>query len=416
MSLLGGEAAAIDKPLSEDAALGLFYARNLELIAAAYGLETAQAERIIAAAIPNPELNLYSQEIAPHYIDPRYGPAIDVAISQLIETAGKRHLRMESSEFGSLAAESDLRDAARTLSQALRRSFYALLLAQKDQETMEEQYRHVRSLVEINRQRLDAGDISERDLARIQVEALKIQSEVDQAVAKRASARAQLALLLAWPKNAENLVVEDRWPDGHAFDRLPDAPTASSKAIEQRPDVQSSKLRMAQADKELALAKAKAIPDVTFSAGFSHDWGNIVTNSATLGLSVPLPLFYRNEGQIAQAGIHRNDAELQVRKVVNTVRAEIETALAAWRSANAVVKRFESEVLRKAQYIRDTAEIAYAQGDADIVDLIQAQRDYRTAMADYYQAEAARAYAYADLKTVLAMEPMELDAVPAETP
>ncbi|MBM4200962.1 MAG: TolC family protein, partial [Gammaproteobacteria bacterium] len=123
--------AATARVLSEDQVLGLFYARNLELISAAFDLETARAEKIIAAAIPNPELNLYSQEIAPHYVDPRFGPAIYVTVEQLIETAGKRRLRTESSVLGAEAAESDLRDAARTLSQTVRRAHYGLLLAQK---------------------------------------------------------------------------------------------------------------------------------------------------------------------------------------------------------------------------------------------------------------------------------------------
>lgn len=414
--LFSAHAAAIDNSLSENAALGLFYSRNLELISAAYGLETAQAQRIIASAIPNPELVLYSQEIAPRYPDASIGPALYVTVSQLIETAGKRRLRMESSAVGARAAESELRDAARILSQALRHAFYRLLLAQKGQSMAEEQYRHVQQLVEVNQQRFDVGDISERDLARIKVEASKVQSDLDRAVANRGRANAELAVLLAWPQNAEQLVAEDRWPDGSIFERLHDAGSAGREAIDRRPDVESSRLRKAQADKEFELAKAHAIPDVTFNAGFGHDWGNIVTNAATLGLSVPLPIYYRNEGQVAQAGIHRNDAEVQIRRVENNVRAEVITALAAWRAADAVVKRFKQEILQKAKYIRDTAEVAYSQGDTDIVDLIQAQRDYRTALSDYFQSEADRAFAYADLKMALAMETMEFEITPTSTP
>ena len=76
---------------------------------------------------------------------------------------------------------------------------------------------------------------------------------------------------------------------------------------------------MEQAKKDIELAKAQAIPNVTVLAGFGHDWGNIVTNAAQVGISVPLPLFYRNEGQIAQAGVRANDREVQVRRTENTV-------------------------------------------------------------------------------------------------
>lgn len=398
--------------LTEEQVVGLFYARNLDLISAAFGLETARAEKIIAAAIPNPELNLYSQEIAPHYIDPRFGPAIYVTVEQLIETAGKRRLRTESSVLGAEAAESDLRDAARTLSQQVRRAHYALLLAQKKVEVSEGQLEHVTRLVKANEHRLEVGDISERDLARIKVEAAKVESELDQSWADLAKARAQVAVLLAWPKDSEHLAVADRWPSGETFRRHKNLASATAAALDQRPDLQAARLREQQAKKDVELAKAHAIPNVTVSAGFGHDWGNMVTNAATLALHVPLPIFYQNEGQIARAGIHSNDTEVAVRRTENTTRAEVATALAAWQATDAVVHRFETEVIRKAEYIRDSAEYAYSQGGTDIIDLIQAQRDFRAALFDYFQAQANRAYAYADLRMALADDSADIRVAP----
>ncbi len=409
-------AAAVPRVLSEDQALGLFYARNLELISAAFGLETARAEKIIAAAIPNPELNLYSQEIAPHYVDPRFGPAIYVTVQQLIETAGKRRLRTESSVLGAEAAESDLRDAARTLSQGVRRAHYGLLLAQKRVEVSQSQFDHVTELVKANKARLALGDISERDLARIQVEAAKVASELDQAGAELEKARAQLAVLLAWPKDSEQLSAADRWPDGDAFRNHTSLDAATAAALDQRPDLQAARLRQQQAKKDMELAKAEAIPNVTVSAGFGHDWGNMVTNAATLSLHVPMPIFYQNEGQIAQAGIRSNDAEVAIRRTENTTRAEVATALAAWQATDAVVHRLETEVIKRAEYIRDSAEYAYSQGGTDIIDLIQAQRDFRAALFDYFQAQANRAYAYADLKMALADDGTRVAIAPEANP
>jgi cobalt-zinc-cadmium efflux system outer membrane protein len=405
-----------ERLLTEDQALGLFYGRNLELISAAFGLEIAMAEKIIAAAIPNPELNLYSQEIAPRYPDPAIGPALYASIAQLIETAGKRRLRTESSELGARAAENDLRNAARTLSQTVRQAFYGLLLAQKKLGAAQDQSRHVQELVGVNQERFDVGDISERDLTRIKIEALKVRSDLDQAGAQLASARSQLALILAWPRDADQLVAEDRWPSSETFSHVKDVGSATVQAIERRPDIQAAKFRQDQAKKNVELAKAHVIPNVTVSAGFGHDWGNIVTNAATLGLSVPLPLFYRNEGQIAQAGIRANDSEVQVRRAENNVRSEVTTAVAAWRAADAVVKRFETDILKKARYIRDSAEFAYSQGGTDIIDLIQAQRDYRAALFDYYQAQANRAFAYADLKMALGEDNPDVQVIPETAP
>ncbi|MFO1418109.1 MAG: TolC family protein [Methylotetracoccus sp.] len=402
--------------LSEERAIGLFYARSLELLSAAYGLDATRAEQIVAAAIPNPELNLYSQEIAPQYPDSSIGPAIYANLQQLIETAGKRRLRMESSELGTRAAENELLDTARTLTQWVRRAFFGLLLAQKNAETARDQLTHVEKLADAYKSRYEAGDIAERDLRRIELEVDKVRSDIDRIDADLTAARARLATMLAWPRGADGLVAEDRWPGSEAFGTLTDAAAASTQAIDRRPDIQAAKLRHDQAKKEVELAKAQAIPNVTILAGFGHDWGNIVTNAATLGLSVPLPLFYRNEGQIANAAARANDREVQVRKTENTVRSEVYTAIASWRSANSVVLRFENDVLKKAKYIRDSAEFAYAQGGTDIVDLIQAERDYRNAMLDYFQAEASRAFAYADLKTALGEDNPSIESVPETQP
>ncbi|WP_228720074.1 TolC family protein [Methylococcus geothermalis] len=390
--------------MSEEQVIGLFYARNLSLISAEFGLETAQAQKLIAAAIPNPELNLYSQELAPNYPIASNGPVIYVSVSQLIETAGKRRLRMENSLLGEQAAESDLRDAIRTLTQAVRRAYYDLLLAQETMEATQEQSRHVQRLVEVQQKRFDVGDISERDLTRIKIEALKSQSDIDKTTAQVVSARSQLAVFLAWPEETAHLSVKDQWPDGKAFDDLKDAVSAVGFAMERRPDLLAARTRYAQAKQGIDLAKAQRIPDVRITAGFAHDLGNFVQNGATLGISVPLPLFYRQEGEIAQAGIRSNDAELRVRQTEVAVHSEVSTAFAAWISANTIVKRFETEVLQKAKHIRDSAEIAYTNGSTDIIDLIQAQRDYRNTILDYYQAQANRAYAYADLKMAIGEE------------
>lgn len=392
------------KALSEDQVIGLFYARNLSLISAEFGLETAQAQKLIAAAIPNPELSLYSQELAPNYPVSSNGPVIYVSVSQLIETAGKRRLRMENSQLGEQAAEADLRDAIRTLSQAVRRAYFDLLLAQKIMEAASDQGRHVQRLVDVQQQRFDVGDISERDLTRMKIEALKSKSDLDRASAQVVSARAQLAVFLAWPEDTRDISVQDLWPDGKLFAELKDDATATATALDHRPDLLAARTRYSQAKHGIDLAKAQRIPDVRISAGFAHDLGNYVQNGATLGLSVPLPLFYRQEGEIAQAGIRSNDAELRVKQTEIAVRSEVATAFAAWVSTNAIVRRYESEILQKAKHIRDSAELAYTSGSTDIIDLIQAQRDYRNTILDYYQAQANRAYAYTDLKMALGEE------------
>jgi len=121
--------------ITEQQAIALFYQRNLSLIAASLNIDEARAQEIIAAAIPNPVFSLTISELnskmsqAENRDQPL--PAVLPQIQQPIETAGKRQLRIESSELATEAVNFDLQDVVRTLTNAVRRSYYSLILAQK---------------------------------------------------------------------------------------------------------------------------------------------------------------------------------------------------------------------------------------------------------------------------------------------
>ncbi len=120
--------------LTEDESIALFFQRNLGLIAAKFNVDQSRAEEIIAAAIPNPVFSFWLVELSNQWKvsnqNTRSLPGYTIMIQQLIETAGKRGLRMEGAEMGTEAAELDLMDVIRVLSNAVRHAFYGLLLAQ----------------------------------------------------------------------------------------------------------------------------------------------------------------------------------------------------------------------------------------------------------------------------------------------
>jgi cobalt-zinc-cadmium efflux system outer membrane protein len=388
--------------ITEQQAIALFYQRNLDIIAAKYGLNQAKAEEIIAAAIPNPVFNLNSAEIAGRYPD-HATAAVNVGIDQLIELGGKRRLRMESSKLGTEAAESDLKDTIRIFSNAVRHAFYELLLAQKSVAIARETVSGYKKILQVSKLRFKAGDIARRDLTRIEVEALSSQSDLDKTLANLTKARSALAVLLAWPEGIEQFVAENRWPKIERFHYpLDDEETLIRQALFQRPDIRAAQLRIEQANKNLKLAHRLRIPDITVSAAYAHDYGNIVVDSAMIGISVPLPLFYQHQGEIDKATVELNSTELQVRQVKQKLRTEIVSAVAAWNAATAVVKRYqEGGVLDRIAKVQASVEFSYNHGNTDIVDLIQARRDYKAKMLEYYVTLADRSFAYADLLSAL---------------
>jgi cobalt-zinc-cadmium efflux system outer membrane protein len=390
--------------ITEPQAVALFYQRNLALLAARFNVDTARAEEIIASALPNPILSINLSELNSRMFNDRQSgnlPAVSPQIEQLIETAGKRRLRMESSELGTEAAEFDLQDTARVLTNAVRHAFYTLLLAQMNADTARDSLARYQRILEANAIRLKAGDIAETDYTRIEVESLKAQGDVDRAETALNQARADLLLFLGWPGNGLRLKAADAWPEVVLEGEKGDQQRLIEQALQERPDLKAARIRIELSQKNLTLARRLAIPDVTVSAWYARDPGNYFTNTGGIGFSVPLPLFYRQEGEIAKADVNLSNAEIFLRQAEQSVRADVVKALSAWKSADAIAKRFEDSVVGRIRKMRDAQEFAYQRGAAGLLDLLDAERNYKAMMLDYYTALANRSNAWADLLMAL---------------
>lgn len=411
--------------LTEEQAIQLFYDRNLDLLAARYSIESAQAQEIVAAAIPNPMINVTILELSsrPNLNSPargcsqafnnECGPAAYYAFSQLIEMAGKRGLRMQSSAIGAQAAESDFRDAVRILTNMVRDAYYALLLAQKTRWLAQEIVAHYKSIVGTNRLRNEAGDISKSDFLRIEVESFKAQSDLTKAEAVVKQDRANLAVTLAWPDQSLQLEAAEKWPDIKEIGQSLSEQALINMALPTRPDLQADRDRAAQAEKELTLARRLKFPDITVSGGQARDPSNTNLNTYFVGVSVPIPLFYQYEGELGKAATNLNQARLAAEGTELDIRNDVVNALAAWQSADFLVRQFESGLLERVQNVRDIAELSYHQGATSVLDLIEAQRNYKAVMLDYYVAVINRVNAYYDLAKAIGIDP-DADANPAE--
>ena len=388
--------------ITEQQAIAMFYQHNLSLIAAHFNIDDARAQEIISGAIPNPVFSFSLGALTPSMFQSQYSnmtslPAITPQIQQLIETAGKRRLRIESSELATEAVSFDLQDTTRILTNAVRHSYYNLLLAQKNANVATENFERYREILRVNAVRLKVGDIAATDFTRMEVESLKAQGDQDQAKTALNQARADLLLLLGWPENSLNISAVETW--AQANNTL--AKTAQDQlvvqAIERRPDLQAARVRIDQAGKLLTLANRLAIPDVTVNAYYQRDPGNFFTDSGGIGFSVPLPLFYRQEGEISKAKVALSSSELAVKQAEQGVQADVMKALSAWQSADAIAQRFETDVVKRIELLRKAQEMAYQKGAVGLLDLIDAERNYKAMMLDYYTALASRSNAWADL-------------------
>ena len=402
--------------LSVDEALAIFYQRNLDLIAAQYNIDRSRAEELIAGAIPNPTFSFQLSELTgktnrganavgcDHNPSVSCGPAEYFSFSQVIEVAGKRGLRIQSSGFATQAAERDFRDAERIFSNMVRDAYYGLLQMQKNRWLAQEIVNHYRDITRANTLRLNSGDISESDFLRVRMEAMRAESDLDSAQTAVEQAQASLATVLRWPDKSMQFEAKEQWPEVMDIGQNRPKEELISVALKQRPDLEADKQRAQQAQKELELARRLNYPDVTITGGYARDPSNNNLDTGFIGFSVPLPLFYQHKGESDQAAVNFNQSQLAAEQTELNIRSDVVSALAAWNSADKIVQRFQEGLLDDALTVRDSSELAYSKGATSVLDFIEAQRSYKNVMRDYFTAIVNRTNAYYDLAKSLGVE------------
>jgi cobalt-zinc-cadmium efflux system outer membrane protein len=134
------------------------------------------------------------------------------------------------------------------------------------------------------------------------------------------------------------------------------------------------------------LAKVNARPDVTLSANYFNSAG---LNVALLGISVPLPIFDRNQGEVARTESARAQAQQLHAAVLGQVKTEVKDAYEALQTSDRVARYYQSGYLEISQKSRNISEYAYRRGAASLLDFLDAERSYRATQLAYRQAIAA---------------------------
>lgn len=318
-----------------------------------------------------------------------------VSISQPLERGDKRRHRLDVANAAADAAHADYADT-------LRRERLAVAVAYWELKRAQEKQAHAHALAAIEQKALSAtdtrlrlGDIAPLDAERLHIVAAQADNAVDQADNALADARVALAVLLDATAQTDTLSAVDDWPvPGSGNAGAPD------QAAAERPDVAAAAQRVKAAQAALELAHAQRTRDITVSGQYEHDptpFGHTL-----LGIGVSIPLFTGNqfEGEIQRANADLDAALASLARVQLSARAEQRRAIADARGATARVRRYDSDLVERAQRAEQTAEAAYARGGYSLADLLDARRglkavqdDATDARADFAEASAALAAA-----------------------
>jgi len=379
--------------------------RNRSVNAARRGIASADAGVDSAAATPNPTLTLGASNIdtqrgvgAGGLRDKKFDRLL--RIDQPIERGGKRDLRVAVAEAQRQAAGSDLADAERQQVLAVRSAYFDLKLAQDRAAALDESARLAAQTLAKAELRFKAGDLSGADVARIRTDSLRTESDAQQAQIDLSRSRLALAQLLAAERQAARLNAVDPWPKLALIDQ-----GNSDEALAQRPDVVSARQRLTAAEETVRLAEALRSRDVSVGAQFELDPRD---GRHLLSLGVSIPLFLGNDyrGEIAAALVNRDGVREELERIEAMARADVDLARSnAERSVNRA-RRLQEEALPSARRAYAALRLAFEQGAASALDLMDARRALLAAELDVASARADAAKAQAQLAAALNVKEM----------
>jgi cobalt-zinc-cadmium efflux system outer membrane protein len=214
----------------------------------------------------------------------------------------------------------------------------------------------------------------------------QLENFVNQAELELKNARNRLHLLMGrTDSESYPQIVGDFRNDPH----LIPAEEVRRLALAQRPDLRAASVEEERAAADVLLQKANRRADLTLGAEYRRQQGiNGAGNSLGVSVSVPLPFFNRNQGELARAHGERNRATLRTAALRASILAEVRTALDQLDSARRQLERIESNMLKQVREVRDVTQYAYQRGEADFLELLDAERAYTETMQSYTLARA----------------------------
>jgi len=168
-----------------------------------------------------------------------------------------------------------------------------------------------------------------------------------------------------------------------------------SLALQQRPDLLAAQLGVTAAHSQYDLAKANGKRDLTTTWDYTHVSG---VNSASFTLNIELPIFDRNQGEIARTHYAITQADELKQEAAETVMTDVANAYQGAKTNEQMVQLYTSGYLQQAKDSRDISEYAYKRGAASLLDFLDAERSYRSTQLAYWQALAKYVAALEQLK------------------
>ncbi len=387
--------------LTVEKLIALGATRQADLLAARQKLAIAEGKLQQARFRPNPTLN--TEFGSPKFLGGEFENDLSVGVTQVFETGDKRNRRVAVAELEREQIRAEIFGLERRLTVEIRTAYTNSLSAARQLDVLEKLIAANLEIVRVTEARLKEGDVAPLDVNLVKVEADRLRIQAIQAKNELETSLLQLKTLIG----AE---LEETIGLAPQTDRPPRLDLGLSEltelALKDRPDLQAARLGEQLANARIDLAKANAIPNIAGSVRYSRNKQIIdfpsrlgsgsfpnTDNSLTFGVSVDLPVFNRNQGEIASATGEKIQAARQREFLEATVKRDVAIAYRKYKAAAETLVIYATQILPRSEENLKTVRAAYGFGEFSIFEVVNEQRrltenvtGYNQSLRDYYNA------------------------------
>ncbi len=386
------------KTISLDDAVQMALQHNHNMLAAQTTIEQSEAEETTANLRPNPVLMGDSQflpifqpiQFSADYLDNT--AQFDLGVSYLFERGKKRQHRLQAAKDQTAVTKSQVADNERNLAFNVASHFINVELAESTLELATEDLKSFQDTLDIGDARYKAGDIGLDDLLKLKLQMLQFQTDVSAAQLSRVQGLSDLRQLLGYESVGPDYDVAGSFDYQPVTGSLEDF---QAKALQNRPDLQAARFGVNAANSQHALQQSIGKRDVTGQVSYTH---LSYTNDVSLFGQIQMPIFDRNQGEIARTGFAITQAQEQEKYANGQVLTDVRDAFESVRSNDQIISLYRSGYLDAAQQSRDISEYAYKHGAASLLDFLDAERSNRAIQLGYRQSLATYLLALEQLR------------------
>ncbi len=386
-SYLGSTSAKQTEPVASltlKQAVKLALDANYSLSSARYAADSSEGIVLQARTRPNPVLDVEVEDTAR-----QASRTTTTKLSLPIELGGKRGARIAAAELTREIARQDLQQVRVDVRSQTVAAFFDVLIAQEQVALSTKTVEIAHDAYRIADRRVEAGKVAPLDADRAQVELANAELEKAQAASSLKLARYNLAALWGNPSPLFTKVEGD-------IAALPGRPVLDdlTAALERSPRMQSARLELERSQARIKVERSKRYPDLTVSAGVIRN-NELGRNQMMLGVSIPLPFFDRNQGNVYEASMLAYKSRDDYRGLKVRLQTQLQRAASEFDIAKSTTQRFESEILPSANTAFDRAKKGFEAGKFGFIEVLDAQRTlfrarvrHLSARSDAYQALA----------------------------